>query len=121
MNCKREVLIYLIVFLWIFMGFLGINHETNLTELATYFVSLTGFVSAYIWGETTRKSKSTNFWKKGTNSKRQVMMYATVVLWAALGIFGILKGSPIMQFSAYFAALTPFVGGWMIGETIKKI
>ena len=40
---KRECLTYIIVTLWISIGILGTYYETNFTELAAYFISLTGF------------------------------------------------------------------------------
>ena len=48
------------------------------------------------------------------------MIYLTVFLWLVIGIFTVINKADLMGMSAYFAALTPFVGSYIIGETIKK-
>ena len=48
------------------------------------------------------------------------MIYLKVFLWLIIGIFTIINGADLMGMSAYFAALTPFVGSYIIGETVKK-
>ena len=117
---KRECLTYIIVTLWISIGILGTYYETNFTELAAYFISLTGFAGAYMYGESVRKSGDSSIFKGGKSSKRELMIYLTVFLWLIIGVFTIINGADLMGMSAYFAALTPFVGSYIIGETIKK-
>ena len=48
------------------------------------------------------------------------MMYITVALWFIVGVWVIAKNADLIGMSAYFAALTPFVGSYIIGETFKK-
>jgi hypothetical protein len=67
-----------------------------------------------------RPSEDTSIFLKGKNSKREVLMYITIALWAIVGIWVIVKNADLMGASAYFAALTPFVGSYIIGETFKK-
>jgi uncharacterized MnhB-related membrane protein len=50
-NSRREVMIYVIVSLWLIGGIVAIFTGSNLESLATYFISLTGFVGAWIAGE----------------------------------------------------------------------
>lgn len=117
---KREYITYLVVFLWVAVGVLATYFDTNFTDLAAYFVSLTGFVAAYIFGETIRKSKKSSIFLSGTTSKREAMMYITIALWLIVGVWVIVKNADLMGMSAYFAALTPFVGSYIIGETYKQ-
>lgn len=117
---KREGITYLVVFLWVAVGVLATYFDTNFTDLAAYFVSLTGFVAAYIFGETIRKSKKSSIFLSGTTSKREAMMYITIALWLIVGVWVIVKNADLMGMSAYFAALTPFVGSYIIGETYKQ-
>jgi len=117
---KRECLTYIIVFLWVSIGILATYYETDFTELATYFISLTGFAGAYMYGESVRQSNDTSIFKGGKSSKRELMIYLTVGLWLLIGVFTIINGADLMGMSAYFAALTPFVGSYIIGETVKK-
>jgi len=102
------------------IGILGTYFETNFTELATYFISLTGFAGAYMYGESVRQSDDTSIFSPGKSSKREIVIYVTVGLWLLIGIFTIINQSDLMGMSAYFAALTPFVGSYIIGETHKK-
>lgn len=120
MKSKREAVIYVVIAMWIYLGSLGIYMDTSLSELAAYFLALTGFVSSYIWAETKRHSGSTSWWKKGKNSKREVMIYLTILLWGCLGSYGIIEKADILDLSAYYAALTPFISSWLIGETVKS-
>jgi hypothetical protein len=117
---KRECITYLVVFLWVAVGVLATYFDTNFTDLAAYFVSLTGFVAAYIFGETVRKSKKSSIFLSGTTSRREAMMYITIALWLIVGVWVIVKNADLMGMSAYFAALTPFVGSYIIGETYKQ-
>lgn len=120
LNSKREFMIYLVMVLWGVLGILAFNHGTNMAELAAYFVSLTGFVGSYIFGESKRQSGKSSIFNGGPNSKREVMMYIVILLWTSLGVFTIVKSLNLIEMSAYFAALTPFVGGYVLGETFKK-
>ncbi len=117
---KRECITYLVVFLWVAVGVLATYFDTNFTDLAAYFVSLTGFVAAYIFGETVRKSKKSSIFLLGATSRREAMMYITIALWLIVGVWVIVKNADLMGMSAYFAALTPFVGSYIIGETYKQ-
>ncbi len=117
---KRECITYLVVFLWVVVGVIASYFETNFTDLAAYFVSLTGFIAAYIFGESVRKSSKTSIFLEGPTSKREAMMYITIALWLIVGLWVIVKNADLMGMSAYFAALTPFVGSYIIGETFKK-
>jgi hypothetical protein len=117
---KRECITYLVVFLWVLVGVIASYFKTNFTDLAAYFVSLTGFIAAYIFGESVRKSTKTSIFLEGPTSKREAMMYITIALWLIVGLWVIVKNADLMGMSAYFAALTPFVGSYIIGETYKK-
>ena len=99
------------------MGILGAYFGSSFSDLAVYFVSLTGFVATYIWGESVRKSGSKSIWKFGKCSTRQLMIYITILLWAILGSVGIIKSVDLRQLSAYFAALTPFVSSFILGKS----
>lgn len=117
---KRECITYLVVFLWLCIGVLATYFETDFTQLAGYFISLTGFIASYIFGESVRPSEDSSIFLKGKNSRREVLMYITISLWAIVGIWVIVKNADLVGASAYFAALTPFVGSYIIGETFKK-
>lgn len=117
---KRECITYLVVFLWVSIGILATYFNASFTDLAAYFISLTGFVAAYIFGESVRKSSKTSIFLPGPTSKREGMMYVTILLWLIIGVWTIVKYGDLMGISAYFAALTPFVGSYIIGETYKK-
>ena len=118
-SSKRECLTYVIILLWVGAGILGTYYDTNFNELAAYFISLTGFAGAYMYGETKRKSNDTSIFMPGKSSKREIIIYVTVLLWLIVGVFTIINQSDLMGVSAYFAALTPFVGSYIIGETLK--
>ena len=45
--------------------------DTDFTQLAGYFISLTGFVASYIFGESMRPSSDSSIFRKGKNSKRE--------------------------------------------------
>jgi uncharacterized membrane protein len=117
---KRECVTYLVVFIWIVVGIVATYFDTNFTDLAAYFVSLTGFVAAYIFGESVRKSNKSSIFLSGSTSKRESMMYITIALWLIVGLWVMIKNGDLMGMSAYFAALTPFVGSYIIGETFKE-
>ena len=48
---RRETMIYIVIALWVIAGVLGIVKGVNIESLGIYFVSLTGFVGAWIAGE----------------------------------------------------------------------
>jgi hypothetical protein len=113
---KREILIYITVFLWIVFGVATAFYPVTYAQMAVYFLSLTGFVSAYIWGESVRKSTSTSIFFKGRTSSREKMIYVTVFLWTVLGVTGLLTNADFINLSAYFGALTPFVSAYILGK-----
>ncbi len=120
LNSKRETIVYLVLFFWIEMGSLSVFYDRDLTDLSVYFLSLTGFVMTYIFGESVRKSSDTSVFLKGKTSKRELMMYIVLLIWFLLGNWIIYSGGDIIGASTYFGALTPFVGAYVIGETYKK-
>jgi len=119
-DSKRECLTYVIILIWVGIGILGTYFETDFTELAAYFISLTGFAGAYMYGESVRQSDDTSIFSPGKSSKREIVIYVTVGLWLLIGVFTIINKADLMGMSAYFAALTPFVGSYIIGETHKN-
>jgi len=116
---KRKLLIYFVILIWIGMGVLAYIYKSSYTELSAYFISLTGFVGSYIWGESVRKSGTTTLFKKGKSSSREMMVYVAMLLWTISGAFSIIKSLNLTEIAAYFAALTPFIGAYMLGETYK--
>ena len=116
---KRECITYVVILLWIILGIHSTINEANLTDVAAYFLSLTGFIGSYIYGESVRKSKDNSIFLKGSNSKRESLTYFIVVIWAIIGLFVIYFKRDILAASAYFAALTQFVGAFILGETHK--
>jgi hypothetical protein len=117
---KRECITYVVVFFWIILGITASNFNTNFTDLAAYFISLTGFVTAYIFGESVRRSDESSIFMKGKNSKREAMTYFIMLIWLIIGLWCVVNEGDLIGISAYFAALTPFVGSYIIGETYKK-
>lgn len=116
---KRLHIIYTTVFLWVVFGIAAALYSIPYSSMAVYFLSLTGFVSAYIWGESIRKSKNTSIFEIGSTSSREKMMYVTMFLWTLLGVFGLIKQSDFVNLAAYFSALTPFVGAYILGKSYK--
>jgi hypothetical protein len=116
---KSEKLIYIIIFLWVVFGLVGIYFKANLAQIAGYYASLTLFVATYLWGEFKRSSHSTHFFKKGPSSSREIVIYTTVGLWVVFGLAGIIFGADINQLTVYFTALTPFVSSYIIYKTSK--
>jgi len=51
------------------------------------------------------------------NSKRFTLTLFMMVSWLIFGYFGIKQGTNMSEFAAYFAALSPFVIGYIYGET----
>jgi hypothetical protein len=122
-NSKRLLMVYIVIFLWIFFAslmYFNINDINNFKSLSIYFVSLTGFIMSYIWGESFRKSGKTTMFKMEYSSKREKLTYIIITLWTIVGIFSIIKPLPLVNISTYFGALTPFVGSYIIGETYNK-
>ena len=50
-------------------------------------------------------------------SKRERMMYAIILVYVVVGIYGIIKGVDLMGLAAYFGSLTGFVAMYLWGET----
>lgn len=118
-NSKREVITYVIIALWLALGIVSTYHTANFTDLATYFISLTGFVTVYIFGESVRLSAKSSIFLPGKTSKREAIIYITVIIWFVIGLIAIITKSNLADISTYFASLTPFVGSYVIGETFK--
>jgi len=55
--------------------------------------------------------------KSFTKSKRERLLYVCVLLWLIVGLTAIFKDSNLSGLAAYFAALSPFVIGYIYGET----
>ena len=119
-SSKRLAMIYVTIILWIELGILASIFESSILNLSAYFLALTGFVGSYIFGESMRRSSGTSLLAKGENSSREVMLYIVILIWTALGHYSVIKGLDLIEMSAYFAALTPFVGAYILGETFKK-
>ena len=113
---KREGLVYIIVFLWVSLGLLGAYKSTNFSDLSIYFGSLTAYAATYIWAESKRPSVKNKLLKKGPKSRREIMIYIVVLLWAITGIAAIWFGSDLSQLAMYFVSLTGFVASWIAGE-----
>jgi len=113
---KREGLVYLTVGLWVLMGILGAFRESDLKDLAVYFGSLTAYVATYIWGESKRPSEKSGILEKGPSSRREMMIYVVVSLWAIAGATAIWFKSDLNDLAVYFVSLTGFVASWIAGE-----
>lgn len=120
LNSKRETIVYIVLFFWIQMGVLSVFYDRNLTDLSVYFLSLTGFVMSYIFGESVRKSSDSSLFLAGKTSKRELMMYIVLLIWFLLGNWILYTDGDIIGAATYFGALTPFVGAYIIGETYKQ-
>lgn len=120
---KRLLLVYVVIFLWIFFAslmYFNINEVNDFKKLSVYFISLTGFIIAYVWGESARKSDKTTLFKPGNSSKREILTYIIILLWTVVGVFSVIKPLPLMDLATYFGSLTPFVGAYVLGETYKS-
>ena len=113
---KREALVYIIVTLWIGMGLLGAFKQASFTELSIYFGSLTAYAATYIWAEAKRPSKKSAIHKTGPNSRREVMIYVIVILWAIAGCGAIWFKANLGELALYFVSLTGFIASWIAGE-----
>jgi len=116
---KRECITYVVMLLWLGMGVLAFFYETDFTNLSAYFLALTGFVMSFIFGESYRKSSDSSIFLPGQASKRELVTYITMAFWTLIGVWGIITRQDIIGLSAYFAALTPFVGSYVIGQSVK--
>lgn len=116
---KREGLVYIIILFWIGLGILGAFKKADFTQLAVYFGSLTAYVATYIWAESKRPSSKSGIVLPGPSSRREIMIYVVVVLWAIAGVLGILNGINLSDLSIYFVSLTGFVASWIAGEVYK--
>jgi hypothetical protein len=116
---KREGLVYTVIIFWIAFGILGAFKKADFAQMAVYFGSLTAYVATYIWAETKRPSLKTGLVLPGPSSRREIMIYFVVVLWAIAGILGILNGVNLSDLSVYFISLTGFVASWIAGEVYK--
>lgn len=50
-SSRREMMIYVVTGIWAIAGAVAIWYAADLTDLAVYFTSLTGFVASWIAGE----------------------------------------------------------------------
>jgi hypothetical protein len=116
---KREGLVYTVILFWIAFGILGAFKKADFTQMSVYFGSLTAYVATYIWAETKRPSLKTGLVLPGPSSRREIMIYFIVVLWATAGVLGILNGVNLSDLSVYFISLTGFVASWIAGEVYK--
>lgn len=116
---KREALVYIIIFLWVLMGAFSLIKEADLLDLSVYFGSLTAYAATYIWSETRRPSQKTGILRKGPRSRREIMIYVIVALWAISGVAVIFVEADLASLSTYFISLTGFVGAWITGERYK--
>lgn len=116
---KREGLVYLVVFFWILMGAFGVWKEASLVDLAAYFGSLTAYVATYIWAESKRPSTKSTIMKSGPSSRREIMIYVVVALWALAGGVAIWFKSSLNDLAVYFVSLTGFIASWIAGEVYK--
>jgi len=53
-------------------------------------------------------------------SKRFLVTLFMMLSWLFFGYFGIKEGTNMSEFAAYFAALSPFVIGYIYGETKRS-
>lgn len=118
-NTNRKVVTYLVLFLWISEIIVAIYTENSLKELSVNFLSLTGFISSYLWSETKRPSgKTVNL--INPSSSRMKILYITITLWViSVNLFMFYKLS-LLDLAAYYGALTPFIGGYLISVGFKS-
>ena len=109
----------MVVSLWIGFGVLGAFEDANFEQMATYFGSLTAYVATYIWAETKRPSSKTSVLLPGPSSRREVMIYIVVLLWAIAGAIAVKMHRDLGDLALYFVSLTGFVASWIAGEVYK--
>lgn len=56
---KREKITYVCILAWLITGVYGILSKTDLSSLAAYFTSLSGFIILYVTGQHLRKPNTT--------------------------------------------------------------
>ena len=129
---SRKWMVYVVMFLWLAFGTFvsfyvpkdskGVAQpKTTLTNMAIYFVSLTGFVGSFIYGDTVKtKDWTTPLFMKGPNDTRETIVYISIALWLLAGLYGIVFCVGLDQIGAYFGSLTPFVAGYILGETQRS-
>ena len=113
---RREALIYIIVTLWVGMRLFGAFKEASFTDLSVYFGPLTAYAATYIWAESKKPSTKSAILKSGPNSRKEVMIYVIVFLWAIAGCGAILFKANLGELALYFVSLTGFVASWLAGE-----
>ena len=118
---KRLMLVYVTVASWLVMYFMGLGFDVPFTQLSVFFLSLTGFVTSYIWGESVRPSDATSVFRPGKNSTREILIYICVILWMGIGIYGIVRHASLEQLAAYYTSLTPFVSTYILGSSYKQV
>lgn len=116
---KRLTLAFIIMGLWIVLGILGVVFKSHFYDLSVYFVTLTGFAGSYIISETKRPAIEKTIFKKGASSTREITIYIVVLLWLMLGILCIMKSLDLLEASAYFGVLSPYIMTYMIGTAYK--
>lgn len=112
---KRYVLSMVIVGLWVILGLLGIVFKTPFYNLSVYFLSLTGFVGAYLISEGKKPTAATSIFRQGKSSTREILIYVVTALWMALGTLCIVTSLDLMQAAAYFGSLTPYISTYLLG------
>lgn len=112
---KRYILSSVIVALWVILGILGIVFKTPFYDLSVYFLSLTGFVGAYLISEGKKPSSSTSIFRRGKSSTREILIYVVTALWMGLGSVCTVLSLDLLQAAAYFGALTPYVSTYLLG------
>lgn len=117
---KRGVVVYITSLLWLGLAAVSSYLNVPLKDLAVYFISLTGFITTYIWGESVRPAEETSIFLKGKTSVREKTIYLTLILWILLGAFGVYRKLNFVDLAAYFGALTPFVGAFILGRSYKS-
>lgn len=58
-----------------------------------------------------------SYLKKLMNSKRALMTITITIAWIVFGVLGIIYNTVMSDFAVYFAALSPFIIGYIYGET----
>tara|TARA_R110000772_G_scaffold65904_2_gene147079 strand:+ start:6547 stop:6972 length:426 start_codon:yes stop_codon:yes gene_type:complete len=116
---KREILVYISVFLWIVLGIFGLTKGTDFNDMAAYFGSLTAYVATYIWAESKRPSVKTSILKSGKSSRREIMIYVLVLLWTITGFLAIQYNANLAQLATYFVSLSGFIASWIAGEVYR--
>lgn len=101
------------------MGIFAAVKASSLTDLAVYFGALTAYAATYIWAESKRPSLKTGLMKPGPRSRREIMIYVVVFLWAIAGFVSMYYARDLKELSVYFASLTGFVASWIAGEKFK--